>query len=204
MDLNQLIIAAIGASSTLLAAWLTTRAKQKPGVSPTRKSARRTLVRFAIYFLLGGAATYWAMNWLLPFGQIDERLSTLESNSQSLMERIGGTARSEVPDSIVGAGLPVGSVILSMLPPDQFEKLPGASALWVPADGRTLDSLSLFAILTGSRRIPDMRSRWASDDSPESEISMDSLRQRLVPAHLRSGVVDTSGRSLLYWYVRIN
>jgi len=202
MDVNQLIIAIIGASSTLLAALLGSRSRQKPGVTPTKRSARKTLIKFAIYFLLGGAATYWAMNWLLPFGRIDERLSTLESHTQSLMQRLGGFGFVQTSDSVAPPSLPVGSLILSVLPPDRFAKLPDASGHWAPADGRTLDSLSRYVVLTGDHQAPDLRAIQTGLTATDSTAVNDHMRHRTM-----SGIVqgsDTTRGSAFYWYVRIN
>jgi len=202
MDVNQLIIAIIGASSTLLAALLSSRSKQKPGVTPTRRSARKTLIKFAVYFLLGGVATYWVMNWLLPFGRIDERLSTLETHTQSLMQQLGGFGFVQTADSAAPPLLPVGSVILSVLPPDRFAKLPDAAEHWAPADGRTLDSLSRYVVLTGEHQVPDLRAIHAGLTSTDSTVSDDRMYQRIMSGILQGS--DTTRGTVFYWYVRIN
>ena len=202
MDVNQLTIALIGASSTLLGAWLSSRSKLKANATPTKRSLRKNLLKLTFYFLLGGVATYWVMNWLLPFERIDERLKTLESHTQSLMP--SGFGFVQVPDSIASPSLPVGSVILSVLPPDRFLQLRDASMHWVPADGRLLDSLSRYAALTGERHAPYMEAMFAGRNSSDSTAQRDSLHQLIMP------VVQQSERSAdhvgptLYWYIRIN
>ena len=201
MDLNQLIIALIGAGSTLFAAWLNLRAKQKLGLAPSKRSRRRTIIKFSFYFILGGAATYWVMNSLLPFGRIDERLNTLEGLTQSLMKHIGFV---QTADSVPIPALPVGSVILSTLPPEKFAQLPDGSTHWAPADGRALDSSSHYAVLTGSTRAPDLAPLRMGQPATDFHVAADSVLQRLLPAFNTHERSDTIRGTTLYWYIRIN
>lgn len=197
MDLNQLIIALIGAFSTLLAAWVTSRSTRKPGVTPSRRSARRTVIRFGFYFLLGGAATYWVMNSLLPFGRIEERLNTLEIQAPN-----PGAGFVQARDSLSLFSLPVGSVILSALAADQFAQLPGGSAHWVPADGRIIDSSSYYVVLTGSTRVPDMRVVWPKRVGADSIFVADSIG--VLSQINENDRYGTVGGTALYWYIRVN
>ncbi len=197
MDLNQLLVALIGASSTLLAALLGSRSRQKPGTIPSRRSFRKRLIKFGIYFLLGGVATYWVMSWLFPFAHIDERLRPFGmSTSQFTRPNV---AFAKDMDSTASPSLPVGSVILSVLPPGQLDRLPGGSRFWAPADGRMLDSSSSYAVLTGSARVPDMRGvslcRPKADSSPGDSVSHDPRP----PANSGERIDST-----FHWYVRIN
>jgi hypothetical protein len=50
---------------------------------------------------------------------------------------------------------PVGMIVQSLLPPIQFQNYAGKK--WIPADGRKIKKTSLYAILTGKNRVPDLR-----------------------------------------------
>ncbi len=201
MDINQLILALIGAFSTLLAAWFTTRAKQRPGVTPPKRSVRRTIITSGIIFLLGGAATYWVVNSLLPFHRIDERLSTLETYT---LIRRGVANFTQAMDSVPLPSLPVGSVILSALSPEKFLRLPGGAAHWVPADGRALDSSSYYVALTGSTRAPHLRALRVGLSPSDSTAAVDStLQKHTLPTTTVSERNDTGGGTTLYWYMRV-
>ena len=53
-------------------------------------------------------------------------------------------------------GLPVGTILGSVLPPVQFAR--GAQlGSWVPADGRSVVSTTKFAQITGKSKVPDLR-----------------------------------------------
>ena len=194
MDLSQLTIALIGAASTLLGAWLNSRSKQSSGATITRRSMRRRILKFSFYFVLGGVATYWIMNSVLPFGRIDERLNSLEVQTEAILHRSGRTA-----DTVSTAGFPPGSVIFSTLSPKEFGRLPDGFRHWVPADGRIVDSLSLYALFRGTTRVPDLHFFKKGVDST---AIMDSLVQQILsPMNtLRRG----DSATVLYGYVRIN
>jgi hypothetical protein len=197
MDFNQLIIALIGALSTLLAAFLSSRAKQKPGVTPSRRSVRKTVFKFVFYFILGGGATYYVMFYLLPFGRIEERLTAIEANPQSFITRmgLGGTA-----DSMQASGLPVGSLVLSTLSPGQFRMLPADGGAWVPADGRMLDTTVLYVRITGRTSVPSLGDLGMMQYGSSSVRDSSLMR----PASVVSPSPDSSARTQLYWYIRVN
>ena len=52
--------------------------------------------------------------------------------------------------------LPVGSVIPSLISPEEFEKLK-QDELWVPADGREIPRDSDYFTITGKSQVPDLR-----------------------------------------------
>jgi len=198
MDSNQLMIALIGASSTLLAAWVNSRSKQKSNLAQTKRSGRMTVLKFGLYFLLGGAATYWVMDSLLPFSSIDERLGTLEMDVRTLGERTSGAV-----DSVSLGAFPVGSLILSTLPPDEFGRIPGALSYWAPADGKTVDTLSAYVLVTGRTTAPVLRTIRMTSTLSDSFSVVDSLHRIIPVTNARSGS-DTAGGTALYWYIRIN
>ncbi len=191
METSQLIIALIGASSTLLAALLNSRSKQKSGLPASKRSLKWRVFKFGFYFLLGGVATYWVINSLLPFGKIDERLTLLESRAASSVAlRMPGQRPA---DSL--SSLPVGSVFLSMLPPDKFPSVVPAAEQWIPADGRPLDTACLYTRLTGLGRAPELKPLPAG-----SAITLtDSSSRRVGPSQ-----AEGEAKHVAYWYVRIN
>lgn len=197
MDLSQLIVALIGATSTLLAALVGSRSRLKTGTVPTKKSIRRRLIKFGFYFLLGGVATYWAMNWLLPYALSDGGMHVLDLRASEINRP--GVAFAQSPDSLGSPSLPVGSVILSVLHPDKFGRLPGGSTYWTLADGRVLDSSSSYAILTGNTNVPDLRGLSMSKAVADTATA-DSVAQYLRPAPIDGRRDDTA----FYWYIRIN
>ena len=70
------------------------------------------------------------------------------------------TAVDELRQQLTRGELPVGTVIASVLTPDQFmsARNPAYSAgRWVPADGRQVSADSLFARLSSSLNVPDLR-----------------------------------------------
>jgi hypothetical protein len=195
MDVNQLLIALIGATSTLLAALLGSRPKQKAGIAPTKKSSRKRLFRFVLYLLLGGGATYLVMNRLPLLGQIDDRVEPHEAGANII--RRPAAAFTQGRDPIDPPSVPVGSVILSAIPPDKFEMLPSNVGYWSPADGRTVDSTSLYALLTGSTTVPDLRGT--------SLTKVDTLAADSATIATRSPrSVQRDAGSSLHWYIRIN
>jgi len=197
MDVNQLLIALIGATSTMLAAMVGSRSKQKPGVTPTKKSSRKRMFRFGLYLLLGGGVTYLVMNRLPLLGQIDSRVEPLEAHVDAV--RRPTVAFTQGNSSFDPPSVPVGSVILSAIPPDKFEMLPSNVGYWAPADGRAVDSTSLYALLTGSARVPALKVPRLSEALGDSS-STDSLAS--FPGLPITG--NTRPNTVLYWYIRIN
>lgn len=71
------------------------------------------------------------------------------SVSEALLQLIGGNV-----NYLLGAVLPVGSVIASMLSQSQMQAQSGAG--WIVSDGRTVTG-SDYALLTGNTTVPDLR-----------------------------------------------
>lgn len=197
MDLSQLIVALIGATSTLLAALVGSRSRLKAGTIPTKRSIRRRLIKFGFYFLLGGGATYWAMNWLLPYGSSDGGMHVLDLSASQIKRP--GVAFAQSLDTVGSPSVPVGTVVLSVLPPDKFGRLPGGSTYWALADGRALDSSSSYTMLTGNTNVPDLRDQLRGKAVADSSIA-DSVAQYLRPSVMDGRRDDTA----FYWYIRIN
>ena len=197
MDVNQLMVALIGASSTLIAAWVGSRSRQKPGTTPSKRSLRRRVFKLALYFIIGGVATYWLVNWFYPNVHVEDQLQAL-GVSPGRINRTN-VAFAQGKDSLVPPSLPVGSVILSVLPPEQLDRLPGGSTYWVPADGRTIDSSSSYSILTGNTRVPDLRG-YSLGRMPAEHDTSDSAGQPEKPIATLSGIPDSD----FYWYIRVN
>lgn len=197
MDVNQLMVALIGASSTLVAAWVGSRSRQKPGTTPSRRSLRKRIVRLGFYFVVGGVATYWIVSWFFPYAHVEDRLQALGVNTSQLSRT--NAAFAQAKDSVVPPSLPVGSVILSVLPPEQLDRLPGGSMYWAPADGRALDSSSSYALLTGRARVPDLRG-MSLIKAPMGPATADSSSRQQRSTVATGGPVD----STFYWYVRVN
>jgi hypothetical protein len=197
MDVNQLMVALIGASSTLIAAWVGSRSRQKPGTTPSKRSLRRRVFKLAFYFVVGGVATYWLVSWLYPNVHVEDQLQALGVTPTRINRT--NVAFAQGKDSVVPPSLPVGSVILSVLPPEQLDRLPGGSTYWVPADGRALDTSSSYAILTGNTRVPDLRG-ISFARVPGQHVPSDSVTQA-------QGLYTAAGArsdSIFYWYVRVN
>jgi hypothetical protein len=191
MDLGQLVVAIIGATSTLLAALLSSRSRTKPGVVPSKKSARRSLIKFGFYFILGGVATYWVMSWLMPSRVEGNQMKVLEPTSSQFNR--SGIAFAQGLDTMHPPSLPVGSVLLSVLPPDGFGRLPGGSSYWAIADGSVVDSSTAYAMLTGNTNLPDFR---RSAPARVDTSATDSSLQTSAPNGVETNTV--------YWYIRIN
>ena len=197
MDVNQLVVALIGAGSTLLAALLGSRSRQKPGTTPTKRSVRKRVLKFGFYLLVGGVATYLVMNRLPLLGQIDKGVEAIESSTDQV--RKPTVALTQGSDPIISPSVPIGSMILSALPPDKFEKLPGNAGYWSPADGRPVDSTSLYALLTGSNKVPDVKTPMLNKSVVDSSAT-DSSASSARPLMHAKALAD----STLYWYIRIN
>ena len=196
METNQLIIALIGACSTLLAALLNSRARQKGGTAQPKRSLRRSLLKFGFYFLLGGGATYWVISSLLPFGRIDDRLKLLESRSAPSIGIPAGSPGVRGSDSLGSFSVPVGSLVLSLIPPERFQSASNGIGRWVPADGRALDASCPYVVISGNSAAPNLSPIQLSPS--ETSLSADSLLTRSVSQH--PGVHG----AVAYWYVRIN
>jgi hypothetical protein len=197
MDVNQLLIAIIGAISTLLAAVVGSRSRPKTSTTPGKRSTRNRFFMFGFYFLLGGVVTYLILDRLPLFGQVDNQLDVAETKRADFRKPIVAFTQGKDPDA--SPLVPVGSVILSAIPPDKFEMLPSNAGRWAPADGRLVDSTSLYAMLTGTTLVPDLRgmslTKGPTLSSASDSAGTDGHYLINLQAHRASS---------LHWYVRIN
>lgn len=197
IDLGQLVVALIGATSTLLAALLSSRSRAKQGAVPSKRSVKRRLVKFGFYFLLGGGATYWVMNWLLPASSGGNPLQVFSGSSNPIGE--SGVAFAQGLDSVSPPSLPVGSVLLSVLPPDTLGGLPGGASYWAIADGRMLNRSTSYAMMTGRTTLPDLRGLVLRAVGADTSASDSITAQSRADASARS-----ERNATVYWYIRIN
>jgi len=89
----------------------------------------------------------------------------------------------------IGAILPVGTIIHSMLSTAQFATQYGDN--WVLADGRSVSG-SLYHTVTGSSTIPDLRGRFlrakshASGNNPDGDLALGTYSADKYLAHAHS------------------
>ncbi len=112
----------------------------------------------------------------------DARINDIESGIKSLdqeADRLEGIIDG-LSDKI--CILPPGTIIASMLDPEEFaEGAADCAGLWVLADGRKISHKCLYSKITGNRNVPDLRGmflRGASRNS-ESDFRYKDDEQRL-------------------------
>jgi hypothetical protein len=132
--------------SGLLSAHFQVMERTSDDMALTRATKEKAIL--AAIGLLGTVATAWIT------ANQSTKSSAADATTEAIKQAVGPAVREAAKTALSGA-IPVGSVVASMLTPDQMAEAFGRT--WLPADGRSIGTGSAYARLTGKTHLPDMR-----------------------------------------------
>lgn len=113
------------------------------------------------------------------------------------------TAIAGLANGLLQVFFPVGSLVDSMLTPDQFQGLVGNMTTWVLADGGPCEGTT-YADLTGNTNLPDLRGIFTrgknngattSQNNPAGDLPLGSYNPDTLGSHDHVGLFDQGTNS---------